>query len=184
MIRSLSLFVAASGLALASTQVSAFSLAAHAGNDYFGVEATQILVPGVRVGAGYTQTDDNGRDARFYNASLMFSPATPIVDLSLGGRYQYQSTDWGNGGGLGLGGSVFVDTPIPRVGVGGYGFYTPDGLTHGSVNESYEYGVQARLRIFAQTYAQAGYRYLRTEFDNGADRRLHRGPVFSVSFGI
>lgn len=184
MIRTISLLAAASGLALASVQATAASLSAHAGTDYFGIEASQVLTPGIRVGAGYTQTDDGGRDARLYNASLMFSPATPIVDVAVGGRYQYQRTDWGNGGGVGLGGSVFVNTPVPRVAVGGYAFFTPDGLTHGSVDESQEYGVQARLRLFSQTYAQAGYRYTRTDFGNQGDRRLHRGPVFSISLGI
>jgi hypothetical protein len=184
MMRPIVVLVAASGLVLASAQASAFSLAAHAGSDYFGIEATQILVPGVRVGAGYTQTDDRGRDARFYNASLMFTPATPVADIAVGGRYQYQDTDFGNGGGLGLGGSVFVNTPIPRVAIGGYGFFTPDGLTHGDVSDSYEYGVQARARLVSQTYVQAGYRYMRTDFGDNGDRRLYRGPVLSVSFGI
>jgi hypothetical protein len=184
MIRSVSILLAASGLALASAQATAASLAAHAGTDYFGIEASQIVTPGIRVGAGYTQTDDSGRDARLYNASLMFSPATPVVDVAVGGRYQYQQTDWGNGGGLGLGGSLFVNTPVPRVAIGGYAFFTPDGLTHGSVEESREYGLQARLRLFSQTYAQAGYRYTRTDFGDRGDRRLHRGPVLGISFGI
>ncbi|PAU86899.1 hypothetical protein CK507_12350 [Pseudomonas sp. WN033] len=173
-----------SALALGATQVQALSLAASAGSNSFGLEATQTLVPGVRAGVGYLKTDDSGRDARLYSGSLMISLPTPLVDLSVGGRYQYQDTDYGNGGGLGLGGSLFVDTPLPRVSLGGYGFYTPEGLTHGNVNESYEYGAQVRAKLFAQSYAYAGYRYLRTDFDRRGNRTLHSGPVLGVSVGF
>lgn len=173
-----------SGLALVSANAMALSVSATGGNDSVGVEATQSLLPGWQAGLGYYSTDDSGHNAKAYSGSLMFSPYLPGVDLSLGGRYQYLDTHYGNGGGLGLGGSAYVGTPIPRVSVGGYGFYTPEGLTHGDVNENYEYGARARFHIIGGSYVYAGYRYYHADFDNHSSRTLESGPVLGASIGF
>lgn len=184
MIKPLGILATSTCMLLATTQAHALSVSANAGNNAVGIEARQAIMPRVNASLGYLHTDDSGRDAHIYSGALMFAPVLPGTTVELGGRYQYQDTNYGNGGGLGLGGSAFVDTPVPRVSVGGYGFYTPKGLTHGSVNESYEYGVQARARLVSQTYLHGGYRYLRTDFDNRGTRTLDSGMVVGVSIGF
>ncbi|ANF56363.1 YfaZ family outer membrane protein [Halotalea alkalilenta] len=184
MIKQLGIVFASGGLLLASHQALAFSVSANGGRDSFGLEASQSIAPGLRAGVGYLSTDDSGSNAKAYSGSLMFSPYLPGVDLAVGGRYQYQDTHYGNGGGLGIGGSAFVDTPIPLTSVGGYGFYTPSGLSHGDVDKSYEYGAQARVNLLSQTYVYGGYRYFRTDFEGRGNQTLDSGPVLGVSVGF
>lgn len=184
MIKQWGFALATATFVLASQQAMALSVSANGGEDSFGAEASQTIFPGFRAGVGYLTTDDSGHNAKAYSGSLMFSPWLPGVDLSVGGRYQYQDTHYGNGGGVGLGGSAYVDTPIPLTSIGGYGFYTPDSLTHGDVDESYEYGAQARVNLISQTYAYVGYRYMRTDFDNEGSQTLDSGPILGVSVGF
>ncbi|WP_106476853.1 YfaZ family outer membrane protein [Phytohalomonas tamaricis] len=174
-----------SGMALASANAMALGLSATGGEDSVSVEATQSLLPGWQAGLGYYSTDDSGHNTKAYSGSLMFSPWLPGVDLSVGARYQYLDSDYyGDGGGLGLGGSAYVGTPIPRVSVGGYGFYTPEGLTHGDVDESYEYGARARFHIIGGSYVYAGYRYYHADFDDHGGETLDSGPVLGASVGF
>lgn len=169
---------------LGATQAQALSVSASSGPDAYGVQASQTILPTLRVGAGYFTSDDSGSDADIYSGSLMFSPYLPVIDLAVGGRYQYQGTGYGDGGALGLGGSLFVDTPIPLTSIGGYGFYAPEDLSHGDIEKSYEYGVQARINLVAQTYLHGGYHYYRTEFEDAGEQTLHSGPVIGVSVGF
>jgi len=184
MIKSFGLIFSSAGLLLAGHQAMALSVSASGGPHSQGIEASQTIFPTLRAGVGYFTSDDSGEDADFYSGSLMFTPYLPGIDVSVGGRYQYQDTAYGDGGGLGLGGSAFVDTPIPLTSVGGYGFYMPNGLSHGDIEKSYEYGAQARVNIVSQTYLYGGYRYYRTEFDDRGERTLHSGPTFGVSVGF
>lgn len=167
-----------------SQSAMALSVSANAHKDGYGVQASQTILPTVRAGAGYFTSDDSGHHADIYSGSLMFSPPLPIADVEVGARYQYQDTYYGDGGGVGVGGSVFVPTPVPLLRVGGYGFYTPEGLTHGNLKESYDYGAEARIKLTSQTYAFGGYRYYRTQFDHQSTRTLDRGTVFGVSVGF
>lgn len=172
------------GLLSAVFQAQALSVSASSGPDSFGGEASQTIFPTLRAGVGYFTSDDGGNDVDIYSGSLMFTPYLPGIDLAVGGRYQYQDTHYGDGGALGLGGSAFVDTPIPLTSVGGYGFYSPEGLSHGDIEKSYEYGAQVRVNLVSQTYLYGGYRYYRTEFDGSGDQTLHSGPVVGVSAGF
>ncbi|GAB2786807.1 hypothetical protein GCM10027040_11090 [Halomonas shantousis] len=184
MIKSIGFALTSAGLLLASHQAMALSLSASAGENSYNVEASQSIFPTLRAGVGYFSTDDSGHDADVYSGSLMFSPYVPGIDVSVGGRYQYQDTYYGDGGGLGLGGSAFVGTPIPMTSVGAYGFYTPEGLSHGDIEKSYEYGAQARVNLVSQTYVYGGYRYYRTDFDDRGEHTLNSGPVLGVSVGF
>ncbi|TVP53041.1 MAG: hypothetical protein EA349_14715 [Halomonadaceae bacterium] len=176
----LSILFTAAALVLASNASHGLSVTASAGSDYYSVDVTQPILPRLRAGVGYLNTDD----ADIYTGSLMFAPITPVVDLTIGARYQYQDTDFGEGGGVSVGGSAFVGTPIPMVSVGGHGFYTPEDLTHGDLEESYEYAAQVRARLTPQTYASASYRFVRSDFDGTGRQTLHSGPVFGVSVGF
>ena len=172
------------GLAVAASNAFALSVNANGSSNGTQVSASQGLFPGLTAGVGYFETDDAGHTNKAYSGSLMFSPYTPIVDLSVGARYQYWDAHDGDGGGVGLGGSAYVDTPIPLVSVGGYGFYTPDGLTHGDYQKGYEYGAQLRANLVANTYGYVGYRYVRADFDNHNESTIDSGPVFGVSVGF
>ncbi|MCG7599711.1 YfaZ family protein [Halomonas sp. McH1-25] len=172
------------GLLSVALQAQALSLSASGGSDSFGVEASQSIAPTLRAGVGYFTSEDSGHDVDIYSGSLMFSPYLPGIDLAVGGRYQYQDAYYGDGGALGLGGSAFVDTPIPLTSVGGYGFYAPEGLSHGDIEKSYQYGAEVRVNLVSQTYLHAGYRYYRTDFENEGEHTLHSGPTFGVSVGF
>lgn len=172
------------GLVVATSQAMALSISASGSQDSYGIEASQSIFPTLRAGVGYFTSDDSGHDADLYTGSLMFSPYLPGIDVAVGGRYQYQDTYYGNGGGLGLGGSVFVETPIPLTSIGGYGFYTPEGLSHGDIEKSYQYGAQARVNLVSQTYLYGGYRYYRTDFENSNEQTLHSGPELGISVGF
>ena len=184
MIKSLGIMLASSALLVAGTHAHALSFSATGGSDYYSLEASQTILPRIRAGVRYLNVEDDSRETSLYSGSLLFAPVTPGVDLEVGGRYQYLDGDYASGGGLGLGGSAFVDTPIPRVSVGGYGFYAPESLSHGDIEESHEYGAQVRATVFAQTYVYGGYRYLRTDFEDQDSETQHSGPVFGVSVGF
>ncbi|MFC0267124.1 YfaZ family outer membrane protein [Kushneria aurantia] len=171
-------------LALTSLNAAAISLSGSVADNAQSVQLSQSLMPGWSTGIGYFNSDDSGRNAKAWSGQLMFSPWLPGVDLSLGGRYQYLDSDYGDGGGLGLGGSAYVDTPIPLVSVGGYGFYTPSGLTHGDIDSSRELGARARAQFIPGLQGFVGYRYYRVDFDNHDDRTLFSGPELGVSFGF
>lgn len=169
---------------LLSTQANAVSISAQGGNDYYGVEATHIVFPGIRAGLGYHNVGRTGSNSEMYTGSLDFALPMPVIDFSVGTRYRYQSSDFGSGGGVGLGASAFIDTPIPTLSVGAFGYYTPDAFTHGDIDESYEYGVQARATLFAQTNVHVGYRYFRSDFTGFSNQTLHSGFTFGVSVGF
>lgn len=169
---------------LVSHNAMALSFSVNAHDDGYGVSASQTIFPMLRAGVGYFSSDYSGRRATVYTGSLMFSPYLPVVDLEVGARYQYQDTHYGDGGGVGLGGSLFVPTPIPLTTIGGYGFYTPEGLSHGDLKKSYEYGAEARVKIVAQTYAFGGYRHYRTDFAKHGEKTLNKGFVLGVSAGF
>jgi hypothetical protein len=83
-----------------------------------------------------------------------------------------------------LGASAFVNTPIPLLSVGGYGFYMPSGAAHGRIRHSYDYGAQLRLGLTRSIYAWAGYRYLRTTFEDWGTQTLYKGPSVGISVGF
>lgn len=169
---------------LLGQQTYALSVAASAGNNSHGVEASQRLLPTLRGTIGYLNSDDSDRHADIYSGSLMFTPPLPVLDLSIGTRYQYMDTGFGSGGGIGLAGSAFVPTPIPATSIGGVGHYTPSAFTHGDLEQSYEFSVQARINLFSQTYLHGGYRYFRTEFDGQGSQTIDSGPLFGISAGF
>lgn len=172
-------------MAVASQQSHAFSVGATAGENSYSIQGTKRIVPGLHAGIGYYSSDDSGGDAKAYSGSLMLTPYTPLVDVSVGARYQYLDTDYGNGGNLGLSGSAYIPTPIPRVSLGGDAHYFPSALSHGDVDESYEYGANARFRILGNSYLTGGYRYFKTDFDGSAgSRTLESGWVFGLRVGF
>lgn len=172
-------------MAMASQQSHAFSVGATKGENSYSIQGTQRIVPGLHAGLGYYSSDDSGEDAEAYSGTLMFTPYLPLVDVSVGARYQYLDTDYGNGGNLGLSGSAYVPTPLPRVSLGGYAHYFPSSLAHGDVDESYEYGANVRFRILGNSYLSGGYRYVKTDFDTSAgSKTLESGWVLSLSVGF
>lgn len=170
---------------LASHQAEAISVNAEAGSHYEGVNATQAFTPLFRGSLGYAHTHRHGHSANLYNASLMFTPWVPGLDVGVGGRYQYQHTHYGNGGGLGIGGYAYYPLPaFPLLSVGGDAYYTPSALSQGSAKESYEYDVRGRFKVFAQTYAFVGYHYQHSKFKNTGGHSFFNGPQIGVSVGF
>ncbi|WP_329742809.1 YfaZ family outer membrane protein [Dyella sp. A6] len=162
----------------------ATSVALGGGDGSFAVHADTALLPTLHADLDYLRTGSGHGNADIYGIGLMVSPPTPLVHWAIGARYQYQSTRYGNGGGVELGASLFFDTPLPLLRVGGYGFYMPSGAASGDIRHSADYGAQLRLGLTRSIYAYAGYRYLRTAFDGTGTHVVYRGPAIGVSVGF
>jgi hypothetical protein len=169
---------------LAAIPAHATSVAVTGGDGAVGVQADTALLPALHANLGYLHTGDDRGSARIYQAGLMIAPPTPLLHWAVGARYQYQDTRYGSGGGVELGASLFVPTPIPLLSLGGYGFYMPGGSAHGRIRHSYDYGVQLRLGFTRSVHAYAGYRYLRTSFEGIGTRVLYKGPSLGLSVGF
>ncbi|MGJ8523411.1 hypothetical protein R84981_002112 [Carnimonas sp. R-84981] len=177
--------LASAGLLFGAHQASAFSVAANGGKDTQGISATQNLAPMISSEFGYQHSDYHDSDANLYSAGLMVHPWwTPIADVSAGLRYQYQDTDYGGGGGVGLVVAGFTKTPIPLVSVGAEGSYTPDGLTHGNLSSSWGASAQARVTLMARTYGYVGYRVQKSKFSGEGNHEIFSGPMVGVSVGF
>lgn len=174
-------------LAFASQSAFAFSVNASGTKHGYNLQARQSILPMFSTTFDFFQSSDNdahGDKDRAYTAGLMFSPYVPFVDLSAGVRYQYQTTGYGDGGGVSVGGSAYVPTFLPMTSIGAYGFYTPKQLAHGDVHTSKEYGAQLRFNPIADVSVYGGYRVFSTEFDNEGSHRLDRGPFIGASVGF
>jgi len=99
----------------------------------------------------------------------------------VGARWTQFDTDYGDGGGLGLGGYGYVALPqMPAVSLGGYGFYTPSAVTSSDLEDGYEVGVRARYAFAPNVDGYVGLRQLRADFDAGGNRTLDRGAQVGV----
>lgn len=181
-------YLLAAGIAMlaVSQHGHALSLSGTAGSDAYGLQGSTRIAPALLAGLGYYASDYRDADAKVYSGFLTFAPYTPLVDLSVGARYQYLDTAHGNGGGLGVTGSAYVPTPLPRVSLGGYAHYFPSALAHGDLDDSYELGANLRLRILGDSYLTGGYRYFKADFDgdDGGSRTLESGWVIGASIGF
>jgi hypothetical protein len=162
----------------------ATSVSLDGGDGSLGVGISMPLGSSLRADFGYLNTDNRRGNADLYSAGLMIAPAATAVHWEIGARYQYQDARYGSGGGIGLGGSLYVSTPIPRVSIGGYGFYTPDSLTSGALDNSYDYGAQVRLNVNRSFSLFGGYRVLRSEFNDRGSHDLYKGPMFGLNVGL
>lgn len=169
---------------LSAQAALATSVSLDGGDGSLGVGISTPLGSSLRADFGYLNTDDRRGNADLYSAGLMIAPAATAVHWEIGARYQYQDTRYGSGGGIGLGGSLYVNTPIPRVSIGGYGFYTPDALTSSALDNSYDYGAQVRLSINRSFSLFGGYRVLRSEFNDRGSHDLYKGPMFGLNVGL
>lgn len=184
MIHKMLFLVAATAAVAVALPAHATSISASGGDGAFGVQADTALLPALHANVGYLHTDSDRGNAKIYTLGLMIAPPTPLVHWAVGARYQYQDTRYGSGGGVELGGSLFVATPIPLVSVGGYGFYMPSGAANGRIRHSYDYGAQLRLSLTHSIYAYAGYRYMRTSFEGAGNKVLYKGPSLGLSVGF
>lgn len=164
--------------------VFATSVSATGGDGSVGVNLGVPLSSDFRADLGYLKTDDRRGDADVYSAALMFAPASRDIHWEIGARYQYQDARYATGGGVGLGGSVDIPTGIRWLSLGGYGFYTPEALTHGDMNHGYDVGAQLNVRLGSSVSVYGGYRRMRTEFDGYGSRDLYKGPMFGIHVGL
>ena len=164
--------------------VHATRIGASAGDGSVGLHADTVLLPMLHANADYLRTDSDRGDAKVYSAGLMIAPPTPLVHWTMGVRYQHQDTRYGSGGGVQLGASLMLNTPIPLLSVGGYGFYMPPGTAQGRVRQSHEYGAKLRVSFTLAVYAYAGYRYMRTSFEGAGAKVLYNGPALGLSIGF
>ncbi|WP_157956598.1 YfaZ family outer membrane protein [Dyella sp. C11] len=162
----------------------ATSVTAAGGDGSVGIDFGVPLSNEFRADLGYLKTDDRRGDADVYSAALMFAPASRDIHWEIGARYQYQDARYASGGGVGLGGSVLIPTGIRWLTVGGYGFYTPEALTHGDMNHAYDLGAQVNVRLGSSVSLFGGYRRMRTEFDGIGSRDLYKGPMFGIHVGL
>lgn len=170
--------------ALLAGGADATSVAASGGDGSFGIHADTALAPMLTADVDFLHAGSARGDAKAYSAGLMLAPPTPVVHWGVGARYRYQDTQLGSGGGVELGASVFVATPVPRVSVGGVAWYLPSALANGDVRRSYDYSAQVRLAVTRATYLWAGYRRMQVTFEDGRAQALYKGPTFGVSVGF
>ena len=182
MIGKTTLVLALAGTALAMSPAHATSIAVSGGDGAVGIHADTALLPTLGANADYLRSDRG--DAKLYAAGLTISPPSPLLHWTVGARYRYQDTRWGNGGGVELGASLFVDTPLPLVSVGGYGYYMPAALAHGKVQQIHDYGAQVRLSFTRAIYAWAGYRNMGVTFAGAGSHTLYQGPALGLSVGF
>lgn len=182
--------MAACGLAaafagLSSSQVLALGLAVNGGNGSIGATLSAQLVPNlIRTDLSYLNTGHAHGSADIYSADLMLAPRLPLIHPEVGVRYSYQTTRFGNGGGLSPGGSLYIDI-LPRLlQIGAYGFYTPKGLSQNHLRKSYDYGVMAKVRLLGKLYLSAGYGISRSHFDHRGGHNLYHGPLFGASMAF
>lgn len=178
---------ASAALAFASQSAFAFSVNASGTKHGYNLQARQSILPMFSTTFDVFQSSDNdehGDKERAYTAGFMFTPYVPFVDVSAGVRYQYQTTGYGNGGGVSIGGSAYVPTFVPLTSVGAYGFYMPKQMAHGDVHSSKEYGAQLRFNPIADVSVFGGYRVFSSEFDNDTSHRLDHGPFIGASVGF
>jgi hypothetical protein len=169
---------------LSAQAVWATSVSLDGGDGSLGIGISTPLGSSLRADFGYLNTDDRRGNADLYSAGLMIAPAAAAMHWEIGARYQYQDTRFGAGGGIGLGGSLYFNTPIPRLSIGGYGFYTPDSLSSGALDNSYDYGAQLRLSINRSFSLFGGYRLLRSQFNDRGSHDLYKGPVLGLNVGL
>ncbi|WP_199097483.1 YfaZ family outer membrane protein [Dyella sp. ASV21] len=162
----------------------ATSVTAGGGDGSVGIDFGVPLSSGLRADLGYLKTEDRRGDANIYSAALMIVPASRDIHWEVGARYQYQDARYGSGGGVGLGGSLDIPTGIRWLSIGGYGFYTPSGLTNGDMDHGYDYGAQLRVWINSSFSLYGGYRHMRTTFDYAGSRDLYKGPMFGIRVGL
>ena len=165
-------------LLLGSVAAQAGNLDLNLNNDAVQFEANGNLAPNLEVGGGLLSSDDN-EDVTAWHAKLMGTESNRDYDVGLGVRWSQYDTDYGDGGGLGLGGYGYVYVPsVPRLSLGGYGFYTPGVVTSDELEDSLEYGLRARYRVVRNVDAYVGYRRVEAEFDNRhGDETLDSGPL-------
>lgn len=174
-------------LAVASQSASAFSVSTSGTQHGYNLQARQSILPMFSTSFDVFQSSDNdehGDKDRAYTAALIFTPYVPFIDLSAGVRYQYQTTGYGDGGGVSIGGSAYVPTFVPMTSVGAYGFYTPKQMAQGDVRTSKEYGAQVRFNPIADVSVFGGYRVFSSEFEDQGSHRLDRGPFIGASVGF
>lgn len=172
--------IGAAGLAL-SGLVQASSLDLNLGSDAVQFEAAGEVANGVRLGGGVLHSEYR-EDATVYHAQLMGGEHTRDHEIGVGMRWTQYDTDYGDGGGLGLGGYAYVSLPnMSRVSLGGYGFYTPSAVTSSDLDDGYEIGARARYAFTPNVDGYVGVRQLSADFDTSSgSSRLDRSAQVGV----
>nr|WP_299244242.1 YfaZ family outer membrane protein [uncultured Halomonas sp.] len=176
--KTLWMLTSATFLALGSMAAQAGNLDLNLNSDAVQFEANGNLAPNIALGGGLLSSDDN-EDVTALHAQLLGTESTRDYDIGVGVRWSQYDTDYGDGGGLGLGGYGYVYVPsIPRLSLGGYGFYTPGVVATQDLEDSLEYGLRARYQVVRNVDAYVGYRRVEAEFDNrSGDRTLDSGAL-------
>lgn len=178
-----SIFAAVIGAAVLgiSGLAQAGSLDLNLGPDAVQFEAAGEVTNGIRLGGGVIHSEYR-EDATVYHAQLMGGEHTRDHEVGVGARWTQYDTDYGNGGGLGLGGYGYVYLPnLPKVSLGGYGFYTPGVVTSSDLDDGYEIGARARYAFTPNVDGYVGVRQLSADFDNSSgNSRLDRGAQVGV----
>ncbi|MBW6392998.1 MULTISPECIES: YfaZ family outer membrane protein [Halomonadaceae] len=160
---------------------AAGSLDLNLGADAMQFEAAAEITQGVALGGGVINSEYR-EDATIYHAQLLGVQRNRERDVGIGARWTQFDTDYGDGGGVGLGGYGYVYLPqAPDVSLGGYGFYTPGIATSGDLDDGYEVGVRARYAFTPNVDGYVGLRQTTADFDNRhGSRTLDRGAQVGV----
>ena len=103
------------------------------------------------------------------------------VTAGVGVRAQYLNLEDDNGGGLALGGQVEVRFPgFERFGFSAYGWYQPEVLSLGKVEEQTEWAASVDYKILKDAAIYVGYRELRADIENAGSHTLDEGAHFGL----
>lgn len=114
------------------------------------------------------------RDATALHGGVLLTGDTGSEELKvtagLGLRAQYVDVESDQGGGVAVGGEVHARIPgLERLDFSGYGYYQPNILALGDVDEQTEWGLSAGYEVIRGGSVYVGYRELRADIGGGND---------------
>lgn len=175
------LLAGVASLTLTASLAQASGLDVNINNEAARFAASGEFKPGIELGGSLLSSDDNG-DLTAASVQVLGTETARTYEVGAGPRWSHYDSDHGKGGGLGLGGYGYVSLPaVPKLSVGGYGFYTPGALTYQDFDHGSEIGVRARYRVAQNAQAYVGYRRIGAEFDNSDSETLDSGPLVGVN---
>lgn len=137
--------------------------------------------------AGVLLRSDNDADLTNVHAGFLLTGDAGAPDANLeagiGIRAQYTALEDETGGGFALGGQFDLRLEgFERLGLAGYGYYQPEVLGLGDIEDQSEWALSAGYEVLRDATLYVGYREFRTQIANGPSVTAEDGIHFGVRF--